>query len=150
MQWRAGIRNYYRYAYPLIHMESLLSFNFDISLILLNLFYSLFYQILLLLHSDVETNPSPNKKYKPFTCCHWNVDSLTAHNMMKLSSIAAYNTIHKYDFICISETYLDSSVPTDDRATLINGYNLIHADHPRNNKRWCVYLLSRISCCSTS
>ena len=150
MQWRAGIRNYYRYAYSLIHMESLLSFNFDISLILLNLFYSLFYQILLLLHGDVETNPGPNKKYKPFTCCHWNVNSLTAQNMVKLSSIAAYNTIHKYDFICISETYLDSSVPTDDRATLINVYNLIHADHPSNNKRWCVYLLSRISCCSTN
>ena len=116
MQWCAGIGNYCRYAYPLINMKkSLLSFNFDISLILLNLFYSLFYQILLLLHGDVETNPGPNKKYKPFTCCHWNVNSLTTRNMVILSSIAAYNTIHKYDFICISETYLDSSVRTDDR-----------------------------------
>ena len=61
--------------------------------------------------------------------------------MVKLSSIAAYNTIHKYDFICISETYLDSSVPSDDRDTLINGYNLIHADHASNNKRGgvCIY-----------
>ena len=151
MQWHAGIRNYFWYAYPLINIKkSFLSFNFDKSLILLNLFYSLFYQILLLLHGDVETNPGPNKKYKPFTCRHWNVNSLTAHNMVKLSSIAAYNTIHKYDFICISETYLDSSVATDDRDTLINDYNLICADHPSNNKRWCVYLLSRISCCSTS
>ena len=116
-------------------------FNSNISSILLNLFYSLFYQILLLLHGDVETNPGPNKKYKPFTCCHWNVNSLTAHNMVKLSSIAAYNTIHKYDFICIGKTYLDSSVPTDDRDTLINGYNLIRADHPSNNKRGgvCIY-----------
>ena len=96
MQWHAGIGNFYRYAYPLINMnKSLLSFNFDISLILLNLFYSLFYQILLLLHGDVEA---------------WNVNSLTAHKMVKLSSIVAYNTIHKYDFICTSETYLDSSV----------------------------------------
>ena len=142
MQWRAGIRNFYSYAYTLINMnKSLLSFNFDISLILLNLFYSLFYQILLIPHSDVETNPGPNKKYKLFTCCHWNVDSLTGHNMVKLSSIAAYNTIHKYDFICISETYLDSCVPTNDRDTLINGYNLIRADHPSNNKRGgvCIY-----------
>ena len=101
----------------------MLSFNLDISLILLNLFYSLFYQILQLLHGDVETNPGPNKKYKPFTCCHWIVNSLTVHNMVKLSLIAAYNTIHKYDFICISETYLDSSASTDDRDTLINGNN---------------------------
>ena len=142
MQWRAGIGNFYRYACPQINMnKSLLSFNFDVSLILLSFFYSFFYQILLLLHSDLETNPGPNKKCKPFTCCHWNVSSLTAHNMMKLSSIAAYNTIHKYDFICISETYLDSSVRTDDRDILINGYNIIRADHPSNNKRGgvCIY-----------
>ena len=63
MQWVAGIETFYRYAYPLINMnKSLLSFNFDISLILLNLFYSLFYQILLLFHGNVETNPVPNKK----------------------------------------------------------------------------------------
>ena len=146
MQWRAGIGNFYRYAYPLINKKKkLLLFNFDISLILLNLFYSLFYQILLLLHVDVETNPRPNKKCKPFTCCHWNVNSLTAHNMVKLPSIAAYNTIHKYHFICISETYLDFSVPTDDRDTLINEYNLIRADHPSNNKRGEVCICYRES-----
>ena len=156
MQWHARIRNFYKYAYPLINMyKSLLSFNFDISLILLNLFYSLFYQILLLLHGDVETNPGPNKKYKPFTCCHWNVNSLTAHNMVKLSSIAVYNTIHKYNFICISETYLDSSVRTDDRDILINGYNLIPADHPNNNKIFKQGDIqtsegSRIDCLTTS
>ena len=107
----------------------------------MNLFYSLFYQILLLLHRDVETTPGPNKKCKSLTCCHWNVNSLTAHNMVKLSSIAAYNTIHQYDFICVSETYLDSSVRTDDRDILINGYNLIRADHPSNKKRGgvCIY-----------
>ena len=68
-------------------------------------------------------------------CYRWKVNSLTAHNMAKLSSIAAYNTIHKYDFICISETYLD------DRDTLINGYNLIRAYHPSSNKRSgvCIY-----------
>ena len=45
------------------------------------------------------------------------------------------------DFICISETYLDSSVQSGDRDISINGYNLIHADHPSNNKRGgvCIY-----------
>ena len=61
--------------------------------------------------------------------------------MLKLSSIAAFNTIHKYDFVYISETYLDSTVCTDDRDILINGYNLVRADHPGNNKRCgvCIY-----------
>ena len=140
MQWRAGIGNFYRYAYPLINMnKSLLSLNFDILLILLNLFYSLFHQILLLLHGDVEANPGPNKKYKPFTCCHWNENSLTAHNMVKLSSTATYNTIHKYDFISISETCLDSSIRTHDRVILINGYNLIRADHHNKRGGVCIY-----------
>ena len=40
---------------------------------------------------------------KSFSCCHWNVNSLTAHNIVKLFSIVYL----KYDFI--SETYLDSS-----------------------------------------
>ena len=82
MQWRAGIGNFYRYAYPLINMNKSLSLNFDTSLILFNFSYSLFHQILLLLHGDVKTNHGPDKKYKPFTCCHWNVNSLTAHNMV--------------------------------------------------------------------
>ena len=61
--------------------------------------------------------------------------------MVQLLSIAAYNTIHKYDFISISETYLDSSLRTDDREILINDYNLIRADHSSHNKRGgvCIY-----------
>ena len=61
--------------------------------------------------------------------------------MPKLSSIAAYNSVHKHDFIFISETYLDSSVQSDDRYISFNGYNLIRADHPSNNKRGgvCIY-----------
>ena len=61
--------------------------------------------------------------------------------MLKLYSIAAYNSINKNDFICISETYLDSSVQSGDTDISINGYNLIHADHPSNTKRGgvCIY-----------
>ena len=39
--------------------------------------------------------------------------------MLKESSIEGYNGIHDYDFICISETYLDSSVSLDDNAIAI-------------------------------
>ena len=61
--------------------------------------------------------------------------------MLDLSSIAAYDSINKYDFIGISETYLDSSVQSVDRDISINGYNLIRADHPSNSKRdgVCIY-----------
>ena len=45
----------------------------------------------------------------------------------------------KHDFICLSETYLDSSTP--DRLLKIDGYILVRADHPNNIKRGgvCIY-----------
>ena len=63
--------------------------------------------------------------------------------MLKLS---AYNSINKYDFICIGETYLDSSVQSGDRDISITGYNLIHADHPSNNKRGRVCINECLLC----
>ena len=148
MQWHAGIGNFYRYTHPLIKMKKSLSFNFDFKMVLKNFFYFLFNEKLLLLHGDIETNPGPDKKYKPFTCCHWNVNSLSAHNLLKLPSITAYNTIYKYDFVCISETYLDSFVQSDDRDISINGYKLIRAD--QFQKRRCMHFLQRITCCSVN
>ena len=83
----AGIGNFHRHTYLLIKLnKNLLSFNLDLRLILVNFFYSFFSENLLLLHGDIEVNPDPNKKYKSFACCHWNVNSLAAYNMLKLSS----------------------------------------------------------------
>ena len=60
--------------------------------------------------------------------------------MIKKSLIKAYNTNHKYDFICINETYLDSSVSADDKELAMEGYKLIRADHPNNVKKGGVYI----------
>ena len=57
--------------------------------------------------------------------------------MLKQSSTEAYNNIHDYDFTCISETYLDSSVSLDDNDIAVEGYNIVLADHPSSHKkRW--------------
>ena len=66
-----------------------------------------FLVLLLLSHGDTEVNPGPKRKNSKFSCCHWNVNSILAHD--KLSLIKLYNTVQKYDIICISETFLDSS-----------------------------------------
>ena len=50
----------------------------------------------------------------------------------KLSLLSAYNTLHKYDVICISEIYLDKLADND--ALSIDGYNIIRTDHPHNQK----------------
>ena len=64
----------------------------------------------------------------------------------------AYIVIHKFDIICISEIYLDSSTPFDDNNLEISGYTflgkfLVHSDHPSNNKRGgvCIFYKSFLS-----
>ena len=55
--------------------------------------------------------------------------------------LKAHIAIHKIDIICKSETYLDSSTPSDDSNLEISGYTLVCSDHPSNNKRGgvCIY-----------
>ena len=70
-----------------------------------------------------------------FSSCHWNVNSNLAQNQISL--LTAYNIVQKFDIICISETYLDSTV---DKTIETTGYNLIRADYPNNQKRGGVSL----------
>ena len=41
--------------------------------------------------------------------------------------------MYKPDFICLSETYIDSTTP--DSLPKIDGYNLVREVHPNNIKR---------------
>ena len=61
--------------------------------------------------------------------------------MFKKSLIEAYKTSYKYDFICISEIYLDSTVAADYKDLAIEGYNLVRAVHPNDLKKGgvCIY-----------
>ena len=47
--------------------------------------------------------------------------------------LKAYISMHKHNFICLSETYLDSTTP--DSQFEKNGYNLVRVDHPDNIKK---------------
>ena len=42
--------------------------------------------------------------------CHWNLNSMPAHNFIKLSLLRAHISISKFDIIGLSETYLDASI----------------------------------------
>ena len=91
---------------------------------------------------DIEKNPSPKtKSCQNFSICHWNLNSISAHNFSKMSLLQAYNGVHKYDIICLSGTYLNFSIPYDDDNVEIPEYNLIRADHPSEDKRGgiCIY-----------
>ena len=98
------------------------------------------YILLITLSGDVELNPGPKRNAaQTFSICHWNLNSICAHNFAKLSLLRAYVSVHKFNIICLSETYLDSSI--DDESLEISGYYLIRSDHPSNKKRGgiCIY-----------
>ena len=97
---------------------------------------------LIILSGDVEVNPGPkNSVSECLSICHWNLNRILAHDYSKLFLLKAYISVHKFDIICLSETYLDSTVPIDDDNLVISRYNLIRSDHPSNNKRGgvCLY-----------
>ena len=82
---------------------------------------------------DIETNPGP--KYSSLTFCHWNLNALTAHDSIKILLLQAYILQHNYDIICLSETFLNFSIESNDDRISIDRYNLIRSDHPSNSKR---------------
>ena len=89
--------------------------------------------IFLLLSGNIETNPGPKPGYlNSFSFCHWNLNSIAAHNFIKMSALQAFNAINRFDIICLSETYLDNSYHTDYDQLTFPGYNLIN---PNNIKR---------------
>ena len=82
-------------------------------------------------HGDIEVNSGPKKNCSTsFPFCHWNLNSLIAHNYVKRSSLQTYNSVYKYDV-----TYLDNSEPSVESDLNFPGYKLIRADYPKNVKR---------------
>ena len=64
----------------------------------------------------------------------------TAHDFSKVSLLQAMAATHEY-VICLVETFLDSLSNSLDNPINIEGYNLLRADHPIDNKRGgvCMY-----------
>ena len=105
------------------------------------------YSILISLSGDVQLNPGPkNKPEVNFSIFHWNLNSIAANNYAKVFLLIAYIAVYKFNIICISETYFDTSITSDDGNLEILGYNLIQSDHPSNSKRGgvCIYYKSAL------
>ena len=52
-----------------------------------------------------------------------------------MALLKTYLSVHEKDIICLSETYLGSSVPVDDDNLELTGYSSVRADYPSNRKR---------------
>ena len=55
--------------------------------------------------------------------------------------MGAFITSNNFDILCLSQTYLDSTIPIDYVNMEINGHSLLRADHPNDIKRRgvCIY-----------
>ena len=95
------------------------------------LFHSIY---LLILCGNIELNPGP-KHAKYLSLCHWNINCIAAHKFAKVSAFKALNTTKNIDFICLSESYLDSTTSSDDKILCLDGYKLIRADHTKSIKQ---------------
>ena len=114
----------------------------SIDLLFLFIFQHVITLKLLLRSGDIESNPGPKSKHS-LSICHFNINSLSAHNFAKLSSLKAFNSVHNFDIICLSESFLDSSFPSNNPDLALSGYKLVRADHPLDIKRGGVCLYNR-------
>ena len=73
--------------------------------VLLYVHYVWLYFLAIRLNGDIEENPGPNANSCAYlSICHWNFNSICAHNFIKLSLLRAYISINKIDIICLLMT----------------------------------------------
>ena len=84
--------------------------------------------ILITLSGDTEKNPGPSpSSYDKFSTCHWNLNSISAHIFIKISLLRVYVST-------LSETYLDSSISSNNNNLTIPSYDVYRVDHPSTRK----------------
>ena len=101
--------------------------------------YLLYHIRLIKLSGDIELNPG----LKPISlkCYSCDLNSIACHDFLKVKLLAAYNVMHKFDILYISESYLNSETLSNDDNLNIPGYDMSRTDHLPGNWRWgvCIY-----------
>ena len=64
-----------------------------------------------------------------------------AHSFARVLLLTAYLSINKFDILCLSETFLNSEILTDDENFQTPAFSIAWVDHHYNTKRCgvCVY-----------
>ena len=73
---------------------------------------------------DIEANPGPGGWRSSLSVCHWNLNSKCVEEFSKLSQISAFLNVPQYDIFYLTETFLDSSISSEDPRLPIEGYKL--------------------------
>ena len=124
---------------------SLLAYLVNIANQCLNFKYSFLVSILwylLIWFSLWEYWGKPGPKTKPndnLPVCQWIINNIPSHNFQKIAFLQNFVAMHKFDIICISETFLNNTY--EDNDLNLNCYSLLWGDHLSNAKRGrvCIY-----------
>ena len=63
--------------------------------------------VIILILRDGDVHPLPGSQRNLLKFMHWNLNSLIAHDGIRIPIIQAYNLLHSYDLIAITETALN-------------------------------------------
>ena len=93
--------------------------------------------LLLIISGSVHPNPGPDKD---LTICHVNMRSLQPHDRScKLDELYSKLCLEKeYDVICVSETWLDDSIPDSD--VVLTDYQIFRKDRNRHGGGVAIYV----------
>ena len=112
-------------------LTSILSLNLQsvyqlCNFLLISVFLHCLYikDFLLLKSGDIASNPGPPKS-SALMFCLWNLNGLAAHEFIKLSLLEDYINVNDIDIICLSEAFLDSSIPIDDSGLSVPVYSMM-------------------------
>ena len=113
-----------RVTFRTIHTSLSLILCIRILLLYTNHFW--LYKIALKFSGDIEesTGPKPSSNQR-FFICHWNLNSISAHNYINIFLLITYTFTHKFDVICFHETYLESDTSDDNDNLKTAGYNSV-------------------------
>ena len=104
------------------------------------LYYSYTNSIYLHINMDVEKNPGPKDDF--LKIMHWNPNSLSTLDFFRISLIQAYNAVHNFHIISISESALTSDI-TNDQIDL-PGYTPLRNDLEGSNTHGGVLIWHKI------
>ena len=102
--------------------------------------------LLLCVGGDVELNPGPISR-NLFSFFHWNLNSICARGNIKIPLTEAYNSVHHFDVLAISESMLDGSISNNDISIEVFSNEIFRNDHPSNTKTGGVCLYYREGLC---
>ena len=95
---------------------------------------------------DTVANTGPDGWKISLSVCNWNLDSIWVEDFSKLSQISAFLNVRQFDVFCLTETFLDPSILSEDPRLATEEYKLFRCDRPSSLRRGGVCLYFKTTC----